>query len=224
MTRYRATCPECINAPEGAKHCHGPCGQVKPLDEFHNDTSSPDGKLTECKECRNNKSRTYGAQKRADDPNHFYAYHKGWMAANDGRKRYAGYDAKRNAEPERREYLQNYNLYYRTTFPEKFSAYSMARRARIAGAAVVEDVERIVVADNYDWICQECFEYIYPEAPYRLEDGSWNPRYLHADHRVPISKHGDHSYANMQPMHAECNIRKNARLDLQWDDPAFYDW
>ena len=34
----------------------------------------------------------------------------------------------------------------------------------------------------------------------------------HLDHIIPLSKGGEHSYANVQAAHARCNMRKHARV------------
>jgi 5-methylcytosine-specific restriction endonuclease McrA len=36
----------------------------------------------------------------------------------------------------------------------------------------------------------------------------------HLDHVVPLSKGGEHSYANTQVSHPVCNLRKHAKVDL----------
>ena len=87
------------------------------------------------------------------------------------------------------------------------------RRARVAEAEIIEPVQRLVVAERFDWICQLCGQSIDPNATHRLDDGSYNPEYLHVDHIVPLSKGGDHSYDNCQPSHAWCNWSKNNRTD-----------
>lgn len=41
---------------------------------------------------------------------------------------------------------------------------------------------------------------------------------LHFDHVVPLARGGAHSMANLKPAHAECNLRKGAKLvgELDW--------
>lgn len=83
------------------------------------------------------------------------------------------------------------------------------RRARLREAAQVENVDRLTVANLGGWICGLCDGPIDPFASFRLEDGSYNPEYLHIDHKVSLSNGGDHSYENCQPSHAWCNWSKN---------------
>ena len=42
--------PNDVNVPVGYKRCSH-CGKIKPLDEFYNNRSQPDGKRHECKDC-----------------------------------------------------------------------------------------------------------------------------------------------------------------------------
>ena len=39
-----------------------------------------------------------------------------------------------------------------------------------------------------------------------------DPTNYHVDHIVPISRGGEHSYANTQPAHPACNQRKHNKL------------
>lgn len=64
--------------PEGFKTCRGPCGETKPLAEFHNDKNSKDGKTHRCKMCNNAASNARAAAKRAEDPNWNTAYLSQW--------------------------------------------------------------------------------------------------------------------------------------------------
>lgn len=83
------------------------------------------------------------------------------------------------------------------------------RRARMREAPRVESVDRMMVANNGNWICGLCGDPIDPNAELRLEDGSYNPEYLHIDHIISLSNGGEHSYSNCQPSHARCNWSKN---------------
>jgi 5-methylcytosine-specific restriction endonuclease McrA len=83
------------------------------------------------------------------------------------------------------------------------------RRARLREASRIEDVDRLTVAERGDWICGLCHKSIDLTATLRLEDGSYNPEYLHIDHIVSLSNGGDHTYENCQPSHAWCNWSKN---------------
>ncbi len=192
------------------KHCNK-CGQDKPLSEFHNDKNSRDGKTRNCKACNNAKSREDGRRRRAEDKDALNAYHRQWMSEHRDRKRI--YDAPRQSrmDPEER---RAYQTAYRSENPDKIRGYGILRRTRKTGASVCEIVSRLAVAERDHWICQICGDWIDPDAPHKLPDGSWNPRYLHIDHIIPLSKGGVESYANVQAAHATCNIHKSDRLDF----------
>ena len=83
------------------------------------------------------------------------------------------------------------------------------KRRAVMRSGFDEDIDRLVVADLYDWVCQECDDDINPYEPHKLDDGSWNPEYLHIDHIVSLSNGGRHCYPNVQPTHAWCNWSKN---------------
>ena len=82
------------------------------------------------------------------------------------------------------------------------------RRATMR-SAFDEEIDRLVVAELFDWICQECDDDINPYETHKLADGSLNPEYLHIDHIVSLSNGGRHHYSNVQPTHAWCNWSKN---------------
>lgn len=75
--------------------------------------------------------------------------------------------------------------------------HAAARRARLAGA-FVEDVHPLVVLEAFDGTCGICGEDV-------------DPLNFEVDHIVPLALGGEHSYANTQPAHGECNRRKGAR-------------
>jgi hypothetical protein len=83
----------------------------------------------------------------------------------------------------------------------KDTAYSLARRRRIQ-AARVEPVDRIEVFDRDKWRCQICgIETI--RQPYTDKSAE-------LDHVVPLSRGGEHSYANTQCACRRCNSLKGA--------------
>jgi len=72
------------------------------------------------------------------------------------------------------------------------------RRARKAGA-LVEPVDRTTVYLRDQGLCGVCGNGVL------FED-------MHLDHKVPLSKNGEHSYANTQTTHGLCNRRKSDKL------------
>ncbi|WP_119680831.1 HNH endonuclease [Indioceanicola profundi] len=65
------------------------------------------------------------------------------------------------------------------------------------------------LAERQGWICPEC------GSDFRLNDGSH-----HIDHVIPWSLGGGNELANIQILHADCNLRKGARADV--DDVIRY--
>jgi 5-methylcytosine-specific restriction endonuclease McrA len=72
------------------------------------------------------------------------------------------------------------------------------RRARKRGARV-EAVDRNRVFSLAQGVCGIC------ELPIDV-NSNW-----HVDHDIPLSRGGAHSYANTQPAHADCNLKKGSR-------------
>jgi hypothetical protein len=73
-----------------------------------------------------------------------------------------------------------------------------ARRARLRGS-FVEYVDVRVVYERDEGICGICGIFV------EIDD-------FHLDHVIPVSRGGEHSYANTQTSHALCNIRKGAQI------------
>lgn len=70
-------------------------------------------------------------------------------------------------------------------------------------------VRRADVFKRDKWTCQLCGEPI-PNGPDRRR---WpDPLSPSIDHRLPLSKGGNHEWSNVQASHARCNIVKSNRL------------
>lgn len=82
---------------------------------------------------------------------------------------------------------------------------SYIRRSRVAGA-FVEKVSWGKVMRLASWKCYICGE----EIP---RGEKWpSPSFGTVDHVIPLSKGGDHSYANCKAAHLVCNLRKGATM------------
>ncbi len=209
--RYRATCPKCIAAPEGMRHCHGECDEIKPLDEFHTDNAQPDGKTSCCKICNNKASTAYQVRMKAED-------HE-WEEREKARKAvwWSENWERFNFDRGTPEYRQAYNKMWREMpgHAASVQAYQQVRRARKAGAAINEPVNRIHLANMYDWTCmvEVCLHpdgrFIDPTLTYiDPATGRPNPWYLTTDHIVQVVDIGDNSYANTRPAHLRCNLSR----------------
>lgn len=113
------------------------------------------------------------------------ALSKVWSAANRDRKRLA-WQRWSDANPEA---VRAHNLTQTTK-----------RRVRYLNAFVeTVDPQAVFVRDG--GVCQICDTFI--------GDAKW-----HIDHRVPLARGGEHSYANCQLAHATCNRIKNAKVPV----------
>lgn len=83
--------------------------------------------------------------------------------------------------------------------------HTTTRNARKRGATV-ETFRYSEVFERDGWVCGICREPVEPEL--RFPD----PRSVSLDHMQPIAKGGEHSRANVQTAHLDCNLRKAARL------------
>lgn len=93
----------------------------------------------------------------------------------------------------RQTYLNNKELY---------KAHAKLRKARLRGATIGEPIYRSVVWERDGGVCGICFT----EA---------DPRQWHLDHIVPLSKGGQHTYANVQVAHPSCNLSKYNKTPLE---------
>ena len=73
------------------------------------------------------------------------------------------------------------------------------RRAR-KKQVFVEEINPAVVFERAGGRCGVCKEPIDKTKPW------------HVDHIIPLAKGGVHSYGNVQPAHARCNLQKGAKL------------
>lgn len=108
------------------------------------------------------------------------------------------------------ERLSEYFRRYRKENPEVERAAKQRRRARLRDA-FVEDVERIVVFERDDYICQRCGKKCDTSVQWPHGD------FPTLDHIIPLAagveNGGVHSYANSQTMCLSCNSSKGARLE-----------
>lgn len=108
---------------------------------------------------------------------------------NDGNRRYA------RKHPEQ---VSAWSKKWRDANPDKQRDYRSTRIARERGQ-FVERVYRSVVFRRDKGRCGICH-------------GKVDPVNWHLDHIVPISRGGEHSYANVQVAHPFCNVSKGAKL------------
>ncbi len=122
-----------------------------------------------------------------------------WAVENPDRRRLAA-KLYREAKPEvaaraRAKYL-------RTEKAARQARKHAAKRRALKKAQFVEDVDPVVVFERDGGICGICREPV-------------DRQNFHVDHVRPLAKGGEHSYANTQVAHPECNCAKRDRLDYQ---------
>lgn len=160
--------------------------------------AAPDKQCTKCGEVKP-KSEFY-ADKRHTDGLYFWC--KTCFTAHNIATRDPAVEAVRRsirrARPGALERERDKGRRWREANPERARATVRKRQARQAGATV-EDVDYRVVLRQHGMHCYLCDAGIES-----LDD-------LDFDHMVPLTRGGDHSYANIRPAHARCNRRKHAK-------------
>jgi 5-methylcytosine-specific restriction endonuclease McrA len=109
-------------------------------------------------------------------------------------------ERQRRAPERQRERMAAYRARNRERLNEDARVAASARRARIRDQ-FVEDVHHLVVLELDDGVCGICGEDV-------------DPFGFDVDHIFPLSKGGEHSYANTQAAHPSCNNRKRARITI----------
>lgn len=204
-------------AKNGTKICTK-CRRRRRVAEFRVIPSRADGRNSHCRRCVNAASADWYRRNRE----HRLAVGKCYAAANPDRMRAAGRryyarhsDARRagarrwrtenperNRDRERRwreenaEAIRAREQRYRSENPDKFNAKYARRRQRKR--------ERWVDAVKLDVL------YARDHGQCRLCNRSCSRADASVDHVVPLSRGGEHSYANAQLAHQRCNARKGA--------------
>lgn len=215
------------------KKC-GECGNEKPLDDFHKDARSPDGKLWRCKPCQNAANRRYAKNVPVEVKRERWRKGNSSEAGQARSKRYYERNVERyqewgrewrehNAEhvrmywqdwyaENREEHLARRKATYDPDYkrqhrnPETNRIHVDARRAKLAGV----DAQRIPRTELYErdnGTCRICRT--------RVEPHEWE-----LDHIVPIALGGTHTWNNVQATCRPCNRAKHIRLEGQISLPV----
>jgi len=189
------TALEPVAAYQPVKRCTK-CGVEKLLSDFGKNARRKDGMQTWCRICNNALSRAWSAanldRKRESS--------RAWVAANHERNRETT-RAWAAANPERMRVLVRA---WAIANPDKRNA-AWHRYNALKLGAFVENVSIKTLMERDCLVCGICELQIPTEHENRLYRAS-------IDHIIPLSKRGEHSYANTQPAHLICNIRKGAKL------------
>lgn len=95
---------------------------------------------------------------------------------------------------------------YKRNNRQRYTEYENRRRA-IKMQAWVEDVDLVTLIKRKGFACGICGRLTFPSIKDR-----YHPLSVHIDHIVPLSKGGEHSYANCQVAHASCNTQKRDKV------------
>jgi 5-methylcytosine-specific restriction endonuclease McrA len=158
------------------------CGNSLSVDEFYKNPRSQDGLRYDCKTC----IRTAEAQHREEHREVINAARRARYASNPVRERTRSNAWKRN-------------------HPEASRGDNHRRRVALH-SGIVEKFIDTEIFERDDYICQICFEPIYPFL--RWPD----PLAASLDHIIPISKGGNHTRDNAQVSHLRCNLVKGDRV------------
>lgn len=174
-----------------AKRC-SKCGETKALEAFspRGDGQGRDGRASHCKACRSSdRTAYYWANKEARQE---------YVKAN--LHLFREQTRRRRANPEVRAQVNASARDARRGNPDYLAKarLQVTRRMALKLAQFVEDVDPLVVLERHDGVCGIC-------------GGDVDPFAFHVDHIVPLSKGGEHSYANTQAAHPVCNMRKGAK-------------
>lgn len=167
--------------------CAGPCGDTKDSSQFYKRSDRPRGFFYQCKDC----CKDYTYSWREENPDKIKTHEQSFRARHPER-----------LEKDRLARIARdpdyYNRYRRTHLTEH-AQVEQTRRARKLDQ-FVEHVDHRIVYERDNETCGICGEHV-----------EWADFSL--DHVIPLSKGGEHSYANTQTAHLPCNIRKGAKID-----------
>jgi len=200
-----------LEAPAVTEKACTKCGLVQDLECFYTSKAGKHGHQSWCKRCMR---QYYLAQKlafpekyradiiaaRAAHPRRDSVNSRAWRDANPGKDR-ASSKAWREAHPERQ--YETHRAWHLAN-PEKSRTYTQARRGMKLDL-FVEHVYIAVLMERDCRICGICGLQIVRDHPDRMYRSS-------VDHIIPLSKGGLHSYANTQPAHLVCNLRKGVKI------------
>lgn len=171
------------------------CGQAKPLDGFHRQAASRDGRAAACREC----VAKYVKERYWRDPERRRAESKKYRDAHPERRRQwqRAYNERHREEIRARFAAMGWRGRWAALNPEKRRANEAKRRAR-RRLTQVEPVDYEAIYERDGGVCYLCGE------PVVDVDREF-------DHILPLSRGGTHTEDNIALTHAICNRRKGIR-------------
>lgn len=178
------------------------CGESRPLTSFNKDSQKKDGLNPRCKKCsrawhHKNKQRVRGYQQ---------AYYQEKKERHSEKARaYRAENRDKLNQNKREWYKKNKKRAseYRRERSERYAAHARNRRARLSGSGgshTVEDIERLKAFQKMR--CSIC----------RCSLDSY-----HVDHIVPIAKGGGNDFLNIQLLCPACNLSKNDKDPIEYN-------
>lgn len=185
------------------------CGETKPVSEFHRrNTEGTDGYRSHCKSCARARDKRTPEAENARATAYYWAnktQRQAYVKANlhlfreQSRRR----RERLRADPEveaaalQRARERKRDRYANEPGYAERAIYHVVLREKRKLGGYVEDVHPLVRLELDDGQCGICGEDV-------------DPTDFHVDHIVPLSRGGEHSYANTQTAHPKCNQRKGA--------------
>ena len=188
------------------------CQCVKPLEDFHKNASSPDGRYSICRQCSNKTSRIKRSSAEAKEQEkersaRYYQENKDRLLENR-KKRYER-DKEKALESNRKwheaniEHHRELNRQWSKNNPEAARALVARRRARLLeadGFYTKDDIFRMI--DEQGGLCPACNA--------DLANG------YNVDHVIPVSRGGSNYPDNLQLLCPTCNRSKSNKLPHEW--------
>jgi len=188
------------------------CGKKKSTSRFSKQAAAADNLSPWCKDCHKiNRQQHYEKNKdqekqrarewQAKHPERHKANRKRYYAEHQEEAKVASRMAHAEAKKDpgfaqrQRERVKE----WRRRHPEMAKAIFLRSRAKRRGAKVVERVYRKKVYERDHGCCHLC------NNPVAFKN-------MHLDHVIPVSRGGEHSYANVKASHATCNLVKGSKL------------
>jgi hypothetical protein len=166
------------------------CKQVKPLDEFHKNKNTSDGRVPRCKACRKSDSHTYYSRNKDAILEKSRAYNQ------ENRELVA--ERLRRYYDKNRDRILDYHADYRRSNREKVYSDIYKRKAKKACAVP----QRWRTSECPDNTCYWCGT---------TEADEW-----HIEHVMPISLGGPAEAYNEVVACSTCNLTKNNKHPLVW--------
>lgn len=145
--------------------------------------------------------KAHNAQRKQANPDYFKEHY----AANKERRKRESmewYRANSDYALERQKAYATKRLAENPEHVRAIGRRSRSKRRALELQAFVEAVDPRVVFERANGICGICLKAVDP-------DSAWE-----VDHIIPLSKMGEHSYANSQLAHRKCNRAKSNRMPI----------